>query len=78
MLCGKHAIPQDNDIYVAINAYWDALPFAVPPASGGKSWKVAINTSMQSPEDIFDGEGGPQVNSREVIVGGRSIIVLVA
>jgi glycogen operon protein len=78
MLCGKHAVPQDNDIYVAINAYWDALPFAVPPASGGKSWKVAINTSMQSPEDIFDGEGGPQVNSREVIVGGRSIIVLVA
>jgi isoamylase len=77
-LCGKHATPQDNDIYVAINMYWDGLPFQVPPASGGKSWRVAINTSMPSPEDIFDSEGGPRVDSAEVIVGGRSIMVLVA
>jgi glycogen operon protein len=78
LLCGKHAGSQDNDIYVAINSYWDALPFEVPSASSGKDWKVAINTSMQSPEDIFDGEEGPQVTAPEVIVGGRSIMVLVA
>lgn len=78
MLCGKHASPQDNDVYVAINMYWDGLPFEVPAASDGKSWRVAINTSMPSPEDIFDSEGGPKVDSSEVIVGGRSIMVLVA
>jgi len=78
LLCGKHATPQDNDIYVAINMYWDGLPFQVPPASDGKSWRVAINTSMRSPEDIYDSEGGPRVDSAEVIVGGRSIMVLVA
>jgi hypothetical protein len=58
--------------------HWDALPFQVPPASDGKSWKVAINTSMPSPEDIYDSQGGPHVDSAEVIVGGRSILVLVA
>jgi isoamylase len=78
LLCGKHATPQDDDIYVAINMYWDGLPFQVPQASEGKNWRVAINTSMPSPEDIFDREGGPRVDSAEVIVGGRSIIVLVA
>jgi isoamylase len=78
MLCGQHASPKDNDIYVAINAYWDGLPFEVPGPSQGKSWRVAINTSMQPPDDIFEGEGGPAVESAEVIVGGRSIMVLVA
>ncbi len=78
LLCGKHASPRDNDIYVAVNAYWDALPFQVPPAPEGTSWRVAINTSMPSPYDIFDGEGGPLVDSAEVIVGGRSIVVLIA
>ncbi len=78
LLCGQHASPGDNDIYVAINGYWDALPFQVPPAREGASWRVVINTSMPSPEDIFDGEGGPRVDSADVIVGGRSIMVLVA
>jgi len=58
--------------------YWDGLPFQVPPASDGKSWRVANNTSMRSPEDIYDSKGGPRVDSAEVIVGGRSIMVLVA
>jgi isoamylase len=78
LLCGKHATPQDNDIYVAINMFWDGLPFETPPPPAGKSWRVAINTSMPSPEDIHDGEGGPRVDSGEIIVGGRSIMVLVA
>jgi isoamylase len=78
LLCGKHATPQDNDIYIAINMHWDGLPYQVPPAPEGKSWKVAINTSMPSPEDIYDSEGGPRVDSGEIIVGGRSIMVLVA
>ena len=78
LLCGKHADPQDNDIYVSINMFWDGLPFQTPPPPEGKSWRVAINTSMPSPEDIYDGEGGPRVDSGEIIVGGRSIMVLVA
>jgi glycogen operon protein len=78
LLCGKHATPEDDDIYVAINMFWDGLLFQVPPAPEGKSWRFAINTSMPSPGDIYDSESGPRVDSCEVIVGGRSIIVLVA
>jgi isoamylase len=78
LLCGKHATPQDNDIYVAINMYWDGLPFQVPRPSEARRWRVAINTSMPSPGDIFDIETGPLLDSDEVIVGGRSVIVLVA
>jgi isoamylase len=78
LLCGKHATPQDDDLYVAINMFWDGLPFQVPSAPAGKSWRVAINTSMPSPEDIYDREGGPRIGSDEIIVGGRSIMVLVA
>jgi glycogen operon protein len=78
LICGKHAIPQDDDIYAAFNMFWDGLPFAVPLAPEGKSWRVAINTSMPSPEDIYEGESGPRVDSGEIIVGGRSIMVLVA
>jgi len=78
LLCGKHATPQDDDLYVAINMFWDGLPFQVPQAPEGKRWRVAINTSMPSPEDIYDSKGGPQVGSDEIIVGGRSIVVLVA
>jgi isoamylase len=76
-LCGKHANPQDDDIYVAMNMHWDGLPFQVPSPPDGKSWRVAINTSMPSPEDIFAG-GGPAIESQEVIVGGRSTLVLIA
>jgi len=78
LLCGRHASPEDDDIYVAINAYWDALPFEVPAAPKGVNWRVAINTSMPSPDDIFNSEGGPRLDSADVIVGGRSITVLVA
>ena len=78
LICGKHAIPQDDDIYAAFNMHWDGLPFQVPPAPEGGSWRVAINTSMPSPEDIYEGESGPRVDSGEIIVGGRSIMVLVA
>jgi isoamylase len=78
LLCGKHVSPEDNDIYIAINAYWDALPFEVPAAPKGAGWRVAINTSMPSPEDIFDSEDGPLLDATDVIVGGRSIMALVA
>jgi hypothetical protein len=50
----------------------------MPAAPEGVDWRVAINTSMPSPDDIFDCEDGPLVDSADVIVAGRSIMVLVA
>jgi glycogen operon protein len=78
MLSGRHAPTPDSDIYVAMNMYWDALPFRVPQPNTADRWRVAINTSMRSPEDIFDPHQAPFVDSDTVIAGPRSIIVLIA
>jgi hypothetical protein len=58
--------------------YWDGLPYQIPVPPQGEGWKVAINTSMAGPDDIFDMSEGPAVDQQEVIVGPRSIMVLVS
>ena len=77
LLCGKYAHPAHEDIYVAVNSYWDGLPFQPPRSSGGGRWKVVINTSMPPPEDIFDPGCEPLLRDQErIVVGGRSVAVL--
>ncbi|MCW5977345.1 MAG: glycogen debranching protein GlgX [Bryobacteraceae bacterium] len=78
-LCGEHATPRDDAIYFAMNMHWDGLPFQLPYAGDGRSWKVAINTSMPSPHDIYEKSQAPRLeNQGEIIVGPRSIMVLIA
>jgi isoamylase len=78
MLSGRNAPEPDTDIYVAMNMHWGALPFRPPRPTAGTPWKVAINTSMPSPEDIFDPGEEPILHGNEVIAAPRSIIVLTA
>jgi len=79
ILAGEYANPPHEDIYVAVNSHWDALPFRVPHAFNGAPWKVVVNTSMPAPEDIYDACCGPPIHDPEhVIVGGRSVMVLTA
>ena len=77
-LDGKHTPLGDSDIYVAMNMYWDGLPFRLPDPGAGMNWTIAVNTSMPTPDDIFAPERAPRVQSGEIIVGPRSIMVLVA
>jgi isoamylase len=81
MLCGKHAkngTAHDNYIYVAMNMYWDALPFELPRLLPGMRWTMSINTSMPSPEDIHEpGHEASLGDQNHVLVGGRSVVVLV-
>jgi glycogen operon protein len=81
MLCGKHAkngTAHDNHIYVAVNMYWDALPFQLPRLPLGMRWHMSVNTSMPSPEDIHEpGQEALLGDQTHVLVGGRSVIVLV-
>ena len=79
MLAGEYANPPHEDIYVAVNSNWNALPFQVPHASNGTPWKVVVNTSMPAPEDIYDSCCGPPIHDADhVIVGARSVMVLSA
>ncbi|HTV54321.1 MAG TPA: glycogen debranching enzyme, partial [Terriglobia bacterium] len=78
LVSGLHASEPDDDIYVAMNMYWDALPFRVPKPNSGTHWRVAINTSMPSPKDISDQSDAPVLDRDTIIVGPRSIMVLTA
>ncbi len=69
----------EDVIYAAMNMYWEALPFGLPGPPAGRRWHVAVNTGMASPEDICDvGEERPLGEQGRVLVGGRSVVVLVA
>ncbi|MCK9463557.1 MAG: alpha-amylase family glycosyl hydrolase, partial [Proteobacteria bacterium] len=81
LLCGDHAKngnAKDDMIYVAMNMYWDALPFELPGLPRGKSWHVSTNTSMSSPDDIHPPGKEPRLADQgSVLVGGRSVVILV-
>ena len=67
----------DHRRYVAANAYWDALFFAPPVLPPGMAWHVFANTSMAPPEDIHEVGKEPRLNDGRIMVGPRSLMVLV-
>ena len=71
----KGASLGDADLYVMINAYWDALPFIVQEGQAS-DWRVAVDTSRQSPNDIFAPGTEPAISSLTYTVQPRSIVVL--
>jgi isoamylase len=81
MLCGNYAkggTTRDDFIYVAMNMYWETLPFELPRLPYGSRWGVFANTGMPSPEDAFDPGSEPELaNQTGCIVGGRSVVILV-
>jgi isoamylase len=65
----------DNNIYVAINAYWEDLNFQLPKPGKGRKWHVAVNTA-QKPGFYKVGKE-PQVARSSVTVKSRSLIILI-
>ncbi|MDI6402321.1 alpha-amylase family glycosyl hydrolase, partial [Balneolaceae bacterium ANBcel3] len=65
-------------IYVAMNMYWEALPFELPELRDGKKWYMSVNTDMPSPEDIYASGKEPKLqHQKEVLAGPRSIVILI-
>jgi glycogen operon protein len=64
--------------YIAINAYWEPLQFALPPLAAGANggWVRFMDTSLPTPGDIVEGEKGARVNGSSYRVNPRSIILL--
>jgi glycogen operon protein len=81
MLCGKHAAggtTVDNYIYVAMNMYWETLPFEIPGLAEGMKWYVFVNTSAAPHEDIWEpGSEPPLEDQHRFLVGDRSVVILV-
>jgi glycogen operon protein len=63
----------DDDIYVMINAYWEALIFHFQVDG---PWNRVINTGMDSPNDFVE-SNEDVITSGEYQVGPRSVVVFV-
>jgi len=81
MLSGAHARQTrqpDDDIYVAMNMFWEPLEFELPAPTGIKKWRLAVNTYHKSPKDIHRLGREPRLNNQKCItLGPRTVVVLV-
>ena len=71
--CLRGASAGDQDLYVMINAYWQALDFTIQEGRP-QDWSRVVDTTLDSPNDI--GPPAP-VNAGTYHVGPRSVVVLV-
>ena len=81
MLCGQHSregTQVDNYIYVAMNMYWEALMCELPQLPDGIAWHIFANTGCISPHDCYSpGTGPPLENQSQILLGDRSVVILV-
>jgi glycogen operon protein len=73
--CLNGASQDDVDLYVMLNAHSEPRTFTVQTFDRGL-WKLVVDTSRDSPEDIFEPGKEPAVVSPERSVAGHSITVL--
>jgi glycogen operon protein len=71
--CLHGASQTDNDIYVMINAYWEALPFQIQEGTT-QDWLRLVDTDLPSPNDFA--EHGLPLQELVYQVAPRSIVVL--
>jgi glycogen operon protein len=64
----------ETTIYVAVNAYWDALEFELPPLA--HPWRRLIDTFLDAPEDIVEWREAEPVPCSTYRVEARSLILL--
>jgi glycogen operon protein len=65
------------DVHVMMNMFWEPLTFEIP-AHPRRSWRVAVDTFLESPADIADPDNMRPVSDRSRLVQPRSIVVLVS
>ena len=71
--CLHGASQGDDDIYVMINAYWEALEFHLQEGTA-QEWKRIVDTALPSPDDFSD--PGVPLKQTKHTVAPRSIVVL--
>ena len=67
-------------LYLMVNAYWEPLDFALPPAPAAarRAGGAGSTPSLPSPEDIYALRDAPGVTEGVYQVGPRSVVALVA
>ena len=80
MLCGAYAPGgADDDIYLALNTYWEGLEFEVPQPRAGRRWRVFVNTGLAAPGDACELGEEPLLEPQDrILLGPRSVMILIA
>ncbi len=73
-----HDYPDDVDIHVMVNAYWEPLTFQLPPLAAGRQWFRAVDTGLAAPADLPHRGLEPPIGHAHYQVGDRSVVMLVA
>jgi isoamylase len=73
-----HSLSGSLVLHVMVNAYSESLKFEVPEDIPGRSsrWKLWMDTSLPSPEDIHEIAEGPLVTEKHYILPPCSLAVL--
>ena len=74
LLCG--ASENDDDLYVMINAWNEALSFTIQDGAQA-DWRRVVDTGLEPPNDIADDLNGELISSLEYRVEPHSVVVLV-
>jgi len=71
-----HADDPSTHLYVAFNAYWEALEFELPRLPVTHCWALAADTAAPPPDDVPTTPRPLPDGTTSVIVGPRSVSVL--
>ncbi|MEN9270149.1 MAG: alpha-amylase family glycosyl hydrolase [Thermostichales cyanobacterium HHBFW_bins_127] len=79
MVDGRQVSPiPDNIIYVALNMYWETLPFELPRLPPNYQWFVFANTGAEICEEVWDPGQEPVLSDQATfLLRGRSVAILV-
>lgn len=70
---------EPHALYLMFNAGVEGVAFHVPPLPNGVRWHLAIDTSHDAPQDVFDAGDEPLVDQAQAYqVVPRSSVILVA
>ncbi len=73
--CLHGASQNDDDLYVMINSYWRPVAFFIQEGQLGE-WRWAIDTYLESPDDISEGAVTSESARPSYTVQPRSVVVL--
>lgn len=71
--------PEAGEIlHMMFNAYWEPLPFELPPLRPGLRWYRLIDTYLPTPEDFCEPATAPLFTGSHYGVQARSCVILMA
>lgn len=73
--CLRGASGGDDDLYVMVNAYREALPFAIQDGAATE-WRRIVDTGVASPDDFREPARAVPLTSAQYVVEPRSVVVL--